>query len=83
MSDFKLRRETPPPATRKVGDSSKIDREVKHLQKNAGTWFKVREAASSGAYIVYKRRGCETRTKTVEGNKYDIWAMWPADTDED
>lgn len=78
-NDFKLRREEPPVQTRVVGNPSKIDREVRHLKKNPGVWFKVREAASSGAYMVYKKRGCETRTKTVQGNKYDIWAMWPVD----
>jgi hypothetical protein len=83
MSDnFKIRREAPPEQTSVVGNPTRIDKEVNHMKKNAGVWFKVREAASSGAYIVYKKRGCETRTKTVQGNKYDIWAMWPAD-DED
>lgn len=82
MSDFKLRREEPPAKTRTVGNSTKIDREVRHLMKNPGVWFKVREAASAGAYTVYKKRGCETRTKTVENGKYDIWAMFPESDDE-
>jgi hypothetical protein len=81
MSEFKMKRETPPSRTRIVGDTSRIDREVAHMKKNPGTWYKVREAASAGAYVVYKKRGCETRTKTVEGNKYDIWARFVEDTD--
>lgn len=80
-TEFTMRPETPPSRTRIVGDSSRIDREVRKMKKSPGTWYKVREAASAGAYMVYKKRGCETRTKTVEGNKYDIWAMWPEDTD--
>lgn len=83
MSEFKLRKEEPPVRQRKVGDPSRIDREVRRLQKDPGVWFKVREAASSGAYVVYTRRGCETRTKTVQGNKYDIWARWPEGVEVD
>lgn len=81
MSDFKMRAEEPPARTRIVGDSSKIDREVRHMQKNPGKWFKVREAASAGAYQTYKKRGLETRTKTVSEGRYDIWACYmpPAD----
>jgi hypothetical protein len=79
-----MKPDTPPVKVRRVGDPSKIDREVKHMQKKPGTWYKVREAASAGAYVVYKKRGCETRTKTVADGRYDIWARWPeADTDED
>jgi hypothetical protein len=83
MSDFKMKRETPPSRTRVVGDSTRIDKEVAHMHKHPGTWFKVREAASAGAYVVYKKRGCETRTKTVQGNKYDIWARIPETDDAD
>lgn len=81
MTDFKLRRESPPSRTRVVGDSSKIDKEVAHMRKNPGVWFKVREGASGGAYITYKKRGCETRTKTVAEGKYDIWARIAEDED--
>jgi hypothetical protein len=81
MTDFKIRREEPPAKVRKVGNSTKIDREVRHLMRHPGVWYKVREAAAAGAYTVYKKRGCETRTKTVENGRYDIWAMFPEDTD--
>lgn len=82
--DFKMKREEPPARTKRtVGDSTRIDKEVRHMKKNAGVWYKVREAASAGAYVVYKKRGCETRTKTVQGNKYDIWARWPEAGDDE
>lgn len=80
-NDFKIRREEPPAQVRKVGNPSKIDRQVKVLKKHPGEWFKMREAAAAGAYVVYKRRGCLTRTKTVGVGRHDIWACWPADTD--
>lgn len=83
MSEFRMKREEPPAKVRKVGDSSRIDREVRHMQKNPGEWFKVREAASAGAYVVYKKRGCETRTKTVADGRYDIWARYPESTEQD
>lgn len=79
---FKIRREEPPAQTRVVGSPSRIDREVRALKRHPGEWFKVRENAASGAYMVYKKRGCETRTKTVGVGRHDIWAMWPADTKE-
>lgn len=82
-NDFRIRPEEPPARTRVVGDSSKIDKEIRYLRKHAGTWFKVREAASAGAYTTYKKRGCETRTKTVAEGKYDIWARFPKDDDTD
>lgn len=85
-SDFKLRREDPPaptPRGRKSGQANKIDREVAHMKKNVGTWFKVRENAAAGVYQVYTKRGCKTRTKSLGDGRYDIWAKWPADTDED
>lgn len=82
MSDFKMRREEPPAQTRKVGNPSKIDRQVKALKKNPGEWFKMREAAAAGAYVVYKRRGCLTRTKSVGNGRHDIWAMWPTNAED-
>jgi len=78
-NSFKIRREDPPKRTRKVGDSTKIDREVAFLKKHPNEWFKVREGAAGGAYRVYKMRGCETRSKTVAEGRYDIWAMWTGD----
>lgn len=83
MSDFKMRRDEPPAKVRKVGDASKIDREVRHMKKTPGVWYKVREAASGGAYRVYSQRGCDTRTKTVDNGRYDIWARWPEAGDEE
>jgi hypothetical protein len=81
-NNFKIRREDPPARVRTVGNPSKIDREVRYLKKHPNEWFKMREAAAAGAYMVYKKRGCETRTKTVENGRYDIWAMWPSNTEE-
>lgn len=86
MSNFKIRREDPPqrevPRGRKPGDPNKIDREVAHFKNNPGVWFKVREGAAGGAYLVYKKRGCEVRTKHMGNNKYDIWARYPEDTED-
>lgn len=81
-TQFVMRREEPPARTRVVGNSSKIDRQVKRMKASPGEWFKVREGAAGGAYRVYTQRGCLTRTKTVNG-KYDIWASWPEDGDTD
>lgn len=78
---FKVRREDPPVASRTSGGRAKVDREIAHFKKNVGVWFKVRENASSGAYTTYKKRGCETRTKTVGTGRYDIWARWPEEAD--
>lgn len=78
MSDtqFVMKREAPPERTRTVGNPSKIDRQVRRMKQEPGEWFKVREGAAGGAYRVYTQRGCETRTKTING-RYDIWARWP------
>lgn len=79
---FKIKREDPPAATRgTTGSRTRIAKEVAHFKKNPGVWFKVRENASSGAYVTYKRHGCETRTKTVAEGRYDIWARWPEEAD--
>lgn len=82
---FKIRREDPPaserPVGRKPGDPNKIDREVAHFKKNPGVWFKVREGAAGGAYMVYKKRGCETRSKLVN-DRYDIWVRWVEPSDD-
>lgn len=74
---FKIRREEPPATTRGRGNAAQIDKEIRHFQKHPGVWFKVRENASSGAYVTYKNRGCETRTKTITEGRFDIWARWP------
>jgi len=85
MSEFRIRREDPPapsPRGRRIGSGAgKIDKEVAAFKKHAGQWFKVREGASAGAYQVYKKRGCEVRTKHVGDNKYDIWCMYPKDAE--
>lgn len=77
-TDFKPRWEEPPasnsgPVRR---PTLRIDREVEAMKKNPGKWMKVRESASSGAYTVYKKRGCEVRVKTVADQRYDVWARW-------
>lgn len=80
--NFKPRWEEPP-TTQRPGrkGSEHIDHEVEAMKKRPGRWLKVREAASSGAYIVYKKRGCEVRVKTVSEpgtpQRYDVWARWP------
>jgi len=75
---FVMKAEEPPARTRVVGNPTRIDKQVALMKKHPGQWFKVREGAAGGAYRVYAQRGCETRTKTIEG-KYDIWARIAAD----
>ena len=83
--EFKPRWEEPPASERGPGRkaSPRIEKEVDAMRKRPGKWMKVREAASSGAYTVYKKRGCEVRVKSVgliDGQqRYDVWARWPED----
>jgi hypothetical protein len=83
---FRIRREEPPardvPLGRKPNQVNKIDKEVAAFKKHAGTWFKVRENAAGGAYMVYKKRGCEVRTKHLGNGKYDILARYPESTED-
>lgn len=81
-SEFKIRREDPPAPTRAGGGNrNRILKQLTYFKKNPGVWYKVRENASSGAYMTYKKHGCETRTKTVGEGRYDVWARWPEKPD--
>lgn len=73
-----MRAEEPPARVRVVGNPTKIDKQVAIMRAHPGKWYKVREGAAGGAYRVYAQRGCETRTKTIDG-KYDIWARVPGE----
>lgn len=75
MSAPKLKWEKPP-AGRRSGGSSRIDAEVAQLKKRPGSWAKIREAAPSGNYITYRKRGAMTRVSGVGDNRYDIWCIW-------
>lgn len=65
-----------PPSGRRSGGSSRIDAEVAQLKKRPGKWAKLRDAAPSGNYITYKKRGVVTRVSGVGNNRYDIWGIW-------
>ena len=82
---FKIRREDPPspnvPLGRKPGQANKIDKEVAFFKKHPGVWYKVREGAAGGAYMVYKKRGCQITSKHLGNGKYDLWACWPKDSE--
>lgn len=75
MSTPKLKWEKPP-ASRRSGGSSRINSEMAALKKRPGSWAKIREAAPSGNYITYRKRGAMTRVSGVGDNRYDIWAVW-------
>ena len=60
----------------------RIDKEVRALRMNPGKWALVREDAASGAYMTYRKRGCTTRTKSLGGNRYAIWAKWDPESKE-
>lgn len=81
MAKAKLPRWELPPSTEVQNrtPTEQIDREVAAMRRNPGQWMKVRENASSGAYTVYKRRGCLVKVKTVAEQRYDVWACWPED----
>ena len=73
-----------PPTNQRVSPvkrATRIDREVEKMKENPGQWMKVRENASSGAYVVYKKRGCDVRVKTVGEQRYDVWARWADETE--
>lgn len=65
-----------PPSGRRAGGSSRIDAEVAQLKKRPGRWAKLRDAAPSGNYTTYKKRGVVTRVSGVGNNRYDIWGIW-------
>lgn len=65
-----------PPVGRRAGGSSRIDAEVSQLKKRPGRWAKLRDAAPSGNYITYRKRGVLTRVSGVGNNRYDIWGIW-------
>lgn len=71
-----------PPSGRRAGGSSRIDAEVAQLKKRPGKWAKLRDAAPSGNYITYKKRGVVTRVSGVGNNRYDIWGIWFGTPDE-
>lgn len=80
----KLNWEDPPPTNHNVpARSAEIDAEVRALKRKPGKWAKVRTAAASGNYTTYKKRGCLTRVKHVGDNRYDIWACWPAENNDE
>lgn len=75
-----LKWQDPPESKRRKASKTRIDNEVRAVRKRPNNWLKVRDAASSGSYITYKKRGCQVRTVSVGNNKYDIYIMWDPDS---
>ena len=72
----KLKWEAPPENNRRVGSKERIDKEVAAVRRRPGEWLKVREGASSGSYVTYKKRGCTVRTSSEGDGHYTIYIKW-------
>lgn len=77
----RIKWEEPPANSKRRGSKELIDDEVAAVRSRPGEWAKVREKASSGSYVTYKKRGCTVRTKSVGNQKYAIYIMWDPESD--
>lgn len=78
----KIKFEDPPKNVRRRGTRALIDAEVRAVRRRPNEWAKVREGASSGSYVTYKKRGCQVRTVSEGNGHYTIYIKWDPDAPE-
>lgn len=63
------------PEWRRQG-SGEIDEKVAELKDKPGEWERIKQISSSAAGNSWKRRGCEARMATEDGEKW-LYVRWP------